>query len=96
MNVQTAQEVIAAMRAGFEIVKAKGGFYVFEGLGDEWITCQKTRKDAERWIAQTIAARAEEIAHAKAITEAKARDYAARKAIIAAHRASAPVQLSLF
>jgi hypothetical protein len=81
--------------AGFEIVKAKGGFYIFEGLGGEWIVCLKTRKEADRWIAQTIAARAEEIAHAAAVAEANARDRAARKAQIAAARAAAPQQMEM-
>lgn len=80
----------------FEIVKAKGGFYIFEGLDGEWITCLKSRKEADRWIAQTIATRAEIIAHAEAVAAIRAEAKAELAVIIEAARAAAPKQLEMF
>lgn len=84
------------MTTEFEIVKGKGGFFVFEGLTDQWTVCLPTRRAAERWVEITIAARAEVEAEAIRAAEIAAFHKAERASMIAASRAAAPVQLSMF
>ena len=81
---------------GFEIVSKGGAFYIFEGLEGAWIVCVKTRKEAEKWIKDTISARAELKAHKEAIAAIHAEARAELKARIEAARAAAPKQLDLF
>lgn len=79
----------------FEVTKlGSGGWAVLASNTDEVVVWQRTKREAERWVARKLASLAEQAQFAALMEVAAAADRAARKAARAEAARRAAAQLS--